>query len=189
MKTLAFTVLCGHFEAYTAQNHCNLQGFVPGRRTNPCKYRRFVPFRSLQTPKKPFRQNLSRFLAIFRPFLKPRHFKNHRFLRCFWPDSHRKPCKLRPLLQTGGADNTGIYSVLYLLAKTRARLELKGGGRPPPRPRFLSEMGVHSGYNSFLLKQKENSGSVTATFRDQDCRPVNAWTTLLQQNQTSTVLK
>ena len=27
-------------------------------------------------------------------------------------------------------------------------------------------MGVHSGYNSFLLKQKENSGSVTATFRD-----------------------
>ena len=29
-------------------------------------------------------------------------------------------------------------------------------------------MGVHSGYNSFLLKQKENSGSVTATFRDID---------------------
>ena len=29
-------------------------------------------------------------------------------------------------------------------------------------------MGVHSGYNSFLLKQKENSGSVTATFRDQE---------------------
>ena len=28
-------------------------------------------------------------------------------------------------------------------------------------------MGVHSGYNSFLLKQKENSGSVTATFRDK----------------------
>ena len=27
-------------------------------------------------------------------------------------------------------------------------------------------MGVHSGYNSFLLKQKENPGSVTATFRD-----------------------
>ena len=28
-------------------------------------------------------------------------------------------------------------------------------------------MGVHSGYNSFLLKQKENSGSVTATFRNK----------------------
>ena len=54
MKTLVSTVFCGHFEAYTAQNHRNLQGFVPGRRTNPCKYRRFVPFRSLQTPKKPF---------------------------------------------------------------------------------------------------------------------------------------
>ena len=52
MKTLVFTVFCGHFEAYTAQNHRNLQGFVPGRRTIPCKYRRFVPFGSLQTPKK-----------------------------------------------------------------------------------------------------------------------------------------
>ena len=42
---------------------------------------------------------------------------------------------------------------------------------PPPskmkcRRAILSEIGVHSGYNSFLLKQKENSGSVTATFRD-----------------------
>ena len=51
-------------------------------------------------------------------------------------------------------------------------MELKEGGRPPPaskmkcRRAILSEMGVHSGYNSFLLKQKENSGSVTATFRD-----------------------
>ena len=27
-------------------------------------------------------------------------------------------------------------------------------------------LGVHSGYNSCLLKQEENSGSATATFRD-----------------------
>ena len=49
--------------------------------------------------------------VTFRPFLKPR-FKSHRLLRGFWPDSHRKPCKLRglrPLLQTGGAENSGIY--------------------------------------------------------------------------------
>ena len=35
-------------------------------------------------------------------------------------------------------------------------------------------MGVHSGYNSCLLKQKENSGSVTATFRDMQM-PNESW--------------
>ena len=54
-------------------------------------------------------------------------------------------------------------------------MELKGGGAPPPaskrrcREPFLNEIGSSSGYNTFLLKQKENSGSVTATFRDEWC--------------------
>ena len=47
----------------------------------------------------------------------------------------------------------------------------KGGPHPPatkPKCRrwFLGEIGFHSGYNSFLLQRKDNSGSVTATFRD-----------------------
>ena len=51
-------------------------------------------------------------------------------------------------------------------------MELKGGGAPPPgqqtkmsgtiSPRARLQLWV----NTFLLKQKENSGSVTATFRD-----------------------
>ena len=51
-------------------------------------------------------------------------------------------------------------------------MELKGGGAPPPgqqtkmsgtiSPRDRLQLWV----NIFLLKQKENSGSVTATFRD-----------------------
>ena len=51
-------------------------------------------------------------------------------------------------------------------------MELKGGGAPPPgqqtkmsgtiSPRDRLQLWV----NTFLLKQKENSGSVTATFRD-----------------------
>ena len=51
-------------------------------------------------------------------------------------------------------------------------MELKGGGPPPPdqqtkmsgtiSPRDRLQLWV----NAFLLKQKENSGSVTATFRD-----------------------
>ena len=51
-------------------------------------------------------------------------------------------------------------------------MELKGGAGPPPgqqtkmsgtiSPRDRLQLWV----NTFLLKQKENSGSVTATFRD-----------------------
>ena len=45
---------------------------------------------------------------------------------------------------------------------------VESGGGPASKMKcrraILSEMGVH--YNSFLLKQKENSGRVTATFRD-----------------------
>ena len=51
-------------------------------------------------------------------------------------------------------------------------MELKGGGAPPPgqqtkmsgtiSPRDRLQLWVHT----FLLKQKENSGSGTATFRD-----------------------
>ena len=45
------------------------------------------------------------------------------------------------------------------------------GGGAPRRP-ANEDVGDHfsvssSGYNTFLLKQKENSGSVTATFRDE----------------------
>ena len=54
-------------------------------------------------------------------------------------------------------------------------MELKrGGGAPPPgqqtkmsgtiSPRDRLQLWV----NTFLLKQKENSGSVTATFRDKE---------------------
>ena len=51
-------------------------------------------------------------------------------------------------------------------------MELKGGGAPPGQqtkmsgtisPRDRLQLWV----NTFLLKQKENSGSVTATFREK----------------------
>ena len=73
---------------------------------------------------------------------------------------------------------TAVYAELYFLFCLRngprhiVPVFLSYGGGPPSalkskcRRRFLSEMGVHSGYNSCLLKQKENSGRVTATFRE-----------------------
>ena len=58
----------------------------------------------------------------------------------------------------------------------------RGGARGVRCPRgmtgaVLSEIGLHSGYYSFLPKQKGNSGSVTATFRDQIRRrlPLSSW--------------
>ena len=52
-------------------------------------------------------------------------------------------------------------------------MELKGGGGPPPPGQQTKMSGTISPrdrlqlwVNIFLLKQKENSGSVTATFRD-----------------------
>ena len=53
-------------------------------------------------------------------------------------------------------------------------MELKGGGGPPPPGQQTKMSGTISPrdrlqlwVNIFLLKQKENSGSVTATFRDE----------------------
>ena len=58
-------------------------------------------------------------------------------------------------------------------------MELKGGGGPPPgqqtkmsgtiSPRDRLQLWV----NTCLLKQKENSGSVTATFRDMEGSTIN----------------
>ena len=52
-------------------------------------------------------------------------------------------------------------------------MELKGGGGAPPPGQQTKMSGTISPrdrlqlwVNTFLLKQKENSGSVTATFRD-----------------------
>ena len=52
-------------------------------------------------------------------------------------------------------------------------MELKGGGGGPPPGQQTKMSGTISPrdrlqlwVNTFLLKQKENSGSVTATFRD-----------------------
>ena len=62
-------------------------------------------------------------------------------------------------------------------------MELKGGPPPPPgqqtkmsgtiSPRDRLQLWV----NTFLLKQKENSGSVTATFRDMNGEKswLNGW--------------
>ena len=53
-------------------------------------------------------------------------------------------------------------------------MELKGGGGPPPPGQQTKMSGTISPrdrlqlwVNTFLLKQKENSGSVTATFREK----------------------
>ena len=53
-------------------------------------------------------------------------------------------------------------------------MELKGGGGGPPPGQQTKMSGTISPrdrlqlwVNTFLLKQKENSGSVTATFRDK----------------------
>ena len=55
-----------HCEAYTAWNHWYLRGFVPGRRTKPCKYRRvFAMLKPPKANKKPFWHNLSCFWSLF----------------------------------------------------------------------------------------------------------------------------
>ena len=56
----------------------------------------FYPFEASKSTKKHFRHNLYWFLSIVRPFLKPRHLKNNRFLRIVFPDSHIKPCTAIP---------------------------------------------------------------------------------------------
>ena len=58
-------------------------------------------------PPKAERKNPTKYYQLFGNFF------DHRLLRGFWPDRHRKPRKLRGLrlLQTGGAENTGPYGV------------------------------------------------------------------------------
>ena len=91
----------------SAQNHLNLR--VLCRKGAQTRVNTIVlsHCEASKSRKNPFRQKISRFLVLFPPFLN-RQFKNHvGVYEVLWPDSHRKPCKLRglrPLLQTGGAE-------------------------------------------------------------------------------------
>ena len=67
-------------------------------------------------------------------------------------------------------------------------MELKGGrGNGPPPPGQQTKMSgtisprdrLQLWVNTFLLKQKENSGSVTATFRDKGPWNVPVWYTCM----------
>ena len=69
-------------------------------------------------------------------------------------------------MQTAGAANTSIYGVFFVAVNKEEPRQggvERGGG---PAFKMKCRLGVHSGYNSCLLKQEENSGSATATFRD-----------------------
>ena len=132
----------------SAENRVNTVVFCREGAQNSVNTIVLCNFEASNSLKNPFRQNLSWLLVICRSFFKPRRIKNHRFLWCFLPDSHKKCCKLhgfRPLLRTGRAENTGIYGVFEPLTPRRARVELKGGGAPASericRGPFLSEKG------------------------------------------------